>query len=55
MTALSILRALPGDIESGRPWEVLLSNDASHGQAGRGSCEKRQTNSIVADKTSYTD
>ncbi|CAE7695642.1 FKBP62, partial [Symbiodinium sp. CCMP2456] len=33
MTALSILRALPGDIESGRPWEVLLSNDASHGQA----------------------
>ena len=43
MTALSILRALPDDIESGRPWEVLLSNDASHGQAGETCKEARST------------
>ncbi|CAE7554074.1 unnamed protein product [Symbiodinium natans] len=33
MTALSVLRTFPSDIEHGMPWEVLLSNDASHAQA----------------------
>ncbi|CAE7520033.1 TANC1 [Symbiodinium pilosum] len=33
MTAMSVLRALPGDFEDQKSWEVLVSNDASHAQA----------------------